>query len=81
MSRRLVLAREPDWLKRRRTPNVTLRSIASTMKVKNSKALVAFGAVMLLGARGAQASALKTATTLSSEQSNVTATALAVNRP
>ena len=36
---------------------------------------------MLLGARGAQASALKPATTLSSEQSNAAATALAVNRP
>ena len=48
------------------------------MKVKNSKALVAIGAVMLLGA---QASALKPATTLSSEQSNAAGTALAVNRP
>jgi len=51
------------------------------MKVKNSKALVAIGAVMLLGAGGAQASALKPATTLSSEQSNAAAIAPAVYRP
>jgi hypothetical protein len=51
------------------------------MKVKNTKALVAIGAIMLLGARGAQASTLKPATTLSTEQSNAAATALAVNRP